>query len=87
MADLPTRQNFIDFLNAKKINYVCEVCGVTPTWIVPDGKEMFVGLPILQTDTFNIPAPSIPVAIAICNNCGNVRNHAVAIIKPSAMGS
>jgi hypothetical protein len=86
MADLPTRQEFIDFLNNKQINYACEVCGITPTWVVPEGKEMFAGIPVLQTGGFHIPPPSIPAAIAICNNCGNIRSHALAIVKPSAMG-
>jgi hypothetical protein len=81
MPGVPTRQEYIDFINRKVSNKFCELCGEN-SWAIPADTEMAVALPILQQGSFSIPPPSIPAMITVCTNCGNIRMHAMAIVKP-----
>lgn len=82
MPGVPTRDEFIDFLNRKVPNKVCELCGQN-SWAIPVADEFVIGIPIHQQgSTVRIPSPSIPAVIAVCTNCGNIRIHAMAIVKP-----
>ena len=82
MAGVPTRDEVIDFINRKVTNKFCELCG-TNNWAVPQASDgLLIASPILQQGGFSIPPPSIPAAITVCTNCGNIRMHALAIVKP-----
>lgn len=80
-----TRDKFVAFLQDKKTNPVCELCGHN-NWMIPDGKSGIVNLPIPSEDgSFVIPPPSVPALLMVCNNCGNIRFHAAGLIDPSVL--
>ena len=79
---IPTRDEFIAFLKTKKVNTTCEACGLTNRWAIPSGNEYLLSVPIYQQGVISIPPPSIGAAIAVCDNCGNVRMHAATVVKP-----
>ncbi len=54
----------------KKANPVCLSCGQNNWTILPQAALVTQWAP-------SIPAPGIPVAAMICNNCGNLRLHAL----------
>lgn len=65
-------------LQKRGVRPQCEVCGQN-TWSVVDQP---IGLPITDlTGNVVIPAPQIPVAALICNNCGNVRTFALGVLQ------
>jgi hypothetical protein len=77
----PTRDEFIKFLNDKQTRS-CEACGVN-NWIVPTESGGLVAY--VPTATNIMPTPSIPCGVAVCSNCGNIRLHAFAVVKPGSM--
>ena len=76
----PSRDEFVKFLNDKKIR-ACEACGVS-SWMVPTEEGGLVAY--VPSATNVMPTPSIPSGVAVCSNCGNVRFHAFAIVKPGS---
>ena len=79
----PTRAEFLQFIQAKRLNVVCEVCGQN-NWSIPERDGgLLVAIPIAPSGgNFVIPPPSIGAALMVCSNCGNIRMHAMAIVKP-----
>jgi hypothetical protein len=58
-------------LNEKKASAACVSCGSNDWTLVPEAALIHQWLRVL-------PAPGIPVSVAICNSCGFVRLHALA---------
>ena len=51
----------------------CSACGKNNWAVVPDSL-------VLPVATNLIPAPGIPVATLLCNNCGNARSHSLVVL-------
>jgi hypothetical protein len=61
-------------LQEKKASPVCVYCGSNNWAILHEAA--------LVTQWSNqLPAPGIPVAVMICNNCGNIRMHALGALN------
>lgn len=79
------RDKFVAFLNTKKTNPICERCGHND-WAIPEDDAVLMRLPIMeQGGSFSLPGPAIPALVMICNNCGNMRFHAAAIVDPALL--
>jgi hypothetical protein len=61
---------FTDALKEKMASAVCASCGNNNWMLVPEAA-------LIQQWAMMLPAPGIPVSVAICNNCGFVRLHAL----------
>jgi len=57
-------------LNEKKASAACVSCASNNWTLVPQAALVAQWSKVL-------PAPGIPVSVAICNNCGFVRMHAL----------
>jgi ribosomal protein L37E len=86
MADT-VRRKLADFLTKQKVNANCEACGHN-AWGIPDDDAATMRLPVAQPGgAVAIPGPAIPAYVVICNHCGNLRFHAVAVVDPAAMST
>ena len=76
---LPTdyKNQVLSALQKKQINANCEVCGQND-WSIID-KAVTLNMSDLD-GTFTMPGPMIPSAGTACNNCGNIRLFALAIL-------
>lgn len=74
------RDRFIAFLKSKKFK-ACEACNVH-SWGIPDEDHgLAVSVPIQQPGGgLTLPMPQVPAFIAVCNNCGNIRLHAINLV-------
>lgn len=60
-------------MKKKKATPVCLYCGSNNWAFLPEAA-------LVPQWTNILPAPGIPVAVMICNNCGNVRMHALGAL-------
>lgn len=67
------RQLLAKKLAEKNINANCSSCGKN-NWAVMEEAS------IISQWTNMIPAPGIPAAVMICNNCGFIRSHALGAL-------
>lgn len=72
------------FLESKKTNPNCTVCGQN-AWVVPQDAEQ-VDVAISQKGGFVIPAPSVPAYLLVCGNCGHIVLFASAIVRRGTNG-
>ncbi|MDK2756425.1 MAG: hypothetical protein KYX66_06785 [Blastomonas fulva] len=85
MTDI-IRGKMATFLKDKKATPNCSSCG-SNNWTVPDDEMAMLRLPIFeQGNIISMPGPAIPAYIMLCNNCGFIRMHSVAVVDPKAMG-
>jgi hypothetical protein len=77
MTELERQDKIIDVFSRKGANKPCPRCGKNSFAII----EEYITLAI-QKDLNNIVigGPSIPAAVAICNNCGYISLHALGAI-------
>jgi hypothetical protein len=71
-------QRLLAELSNRGINPKCECCGQND-WTVIDQA-----VSILITDlsgSVRIPAPQVPSAGMVCNNCGNIRLFALGVLN------
>lgn len=80
MADT-IRPKLIKFLQSRGTNPLCAACGKND-WAIPEDEAAIVRIPVLEKGGFSFPGPAIPAAVMICNNCGNIRFHAAAMVDP-----
>jgi hypothetical protein len=71
------QQQVIAALNSRGTRAACEVCGQN-NWAAVD-QPVAINITDLSGNVL-IPAPQIPAAALICNNCGNVRLHALGAL-------
>src|SRR5579864_1445952 len=71
------RERVLSALQTRVRSPTCEVCQVN-NWAVTD-QPVSLALTDLSPGVV-IPAPHIPAAVLICNNCGNVRLHALGTL-------
>lgn len=73
----PLRQKIIDALNARGAMRPCSCCG-KQKFALLDGFSRIHQ----QTDpsTVNLGGPTVPCAVVICENCGNVNLHALGAL-------
>lgn len=74
--DLPLNidsAKFTEALNSKKASAACVSCGNNNWTLVPQAA-------LIPQWINSLPAPGIPVSVAICNNCGFVRLHSLGAL-------
>ena len=71
------RELIINALTEKKANPVCPSCGHN-NWAVIDEIVSITVAP--SGDSYPIPAPFVPTAGMICNNCGHIRFHSLGAL-------
>lgn len=75
---------FSNFLNRKRVQLTCEACG-SANWSMAEANAgLAVGLPVHQESIVPLPTAVVPAYALICQNCGNIRLHAAAIVNPQS---
>lgn len=76
---------FSKFLNRKGVQLVCEVCS-SSQWSMADANAgLSLALPVHQEGVPLTRTAMVPAYALICQNCGNIRFHAAAIVDPKTM--
>lgn len=73
-------EKLTEALNAKKASAPCISCGSNNWSLMPQAAIVPQWVNVL-------PAPGIPISVAICNHCGFVRMHALGplgLLPPDA---
>ena len=77
--DLPPnfKDSIIATLKERGAKASCEICDQN-NWAVTDQP----GSVIIEdkSGSWTVPPPRIPAAVLICNNCGNIRLHAMGVM-------
>ena len=71
------KDQLISELAKRGVNHACEVCSKND-WAVVD-QALSIQITDL-TGNVRIPAPQIPSAGLVCNNCGNIRIFALGVL-------
>jgi len=72
------KDRLLEKLQERGARIQCEICNQN-TWAVVDQA---ISLQITDlSPSFKIPAPQIPSAGMVCNNCGNVRLFALGALN------
>ncbi len=72
---------FSTFLNRKRVQLTCEACGSTSWSMAEANAGLSLGLPVHQESIVPLPTAIVPAYALICQNCGNIRLHAAAIVN------
>lgn len=74
--DLPytvPQDDVVKKLNEKKAKGACGCCGCNDWFLIKEAGA-------ISQWSNKAPSPSIPVAVFVCNNCGNIRMHSLGAL-------
>jgi hypothetical protein len=75
---LLSRDAVIEALNKRGANHACSRCGHNQFSLLD--KYSMLGLQDELGGGLRLGGPQVPVALAVCNNCGAVTAHALGVL-------
>jgi hypothetical protein len=76
---------FSSFLQSKGVHKGCEVCGGRQWSMAGVNAGLTMCLPVHQEKTDAKVMPMVTAYALVCQHCGNIRLHAMAVVDPGSV--